>query len=164
MNIFKKKIIVDKEEYECLQIKVMYLENVKERLEAELEEADKIRDCNVAAYSKELNKLMVRNNKLVSRNSQLPVDLMNKDCYIQGLEQEIDLHENTIKELEEIIAKQDKYVFCGNESKRQLRKLAKEIENNPKIDKRYICTYLNELSMYIGGECSDRFDITKKGE
>ena len=127
-NLFKKKIKINREDFEALNIRVLYLENENKSLR------DKISDlrCIDEAQTGEIT---------------------TKNDYIKGLEQEINLLNSTIEELEKTVARQDAKLFCNSESKRQIRKLARDIKKSNKLSRDYIAEYLENISLYITGEC-----------
>lgn len=92
-------------------------------------------------------------------------NIIGLENQILSLNQEIDLYDNTVKELEEENEKLKKAneelaklwndanrkLWCNNESARQLRKLSKDILNSQKIDKNQIAAYIHDISFYVGG-------------
>ena len=127
-NLFKKKIRVDREDFEALNIRVLYLENENKSLR------DKVSDLRAIDE--------VQTGEITTKND-----------YIKGLEQEINLLNSTIEELEKTVARQDTKLFCNSESKRQIRKLARDIKKSNKLSRDYIAEYLENISLYITGEC-----------
>ena len=127
-NLFKKKIRIDRESFEALNIRVLYLENENKSLR------DKISDLRCIDE--------VQTGEITTKND-----------YIKGLEQEINLLNSTIEELENTVARQDAKLFCNSESKRQIRKLARDIKKSNKLSRDYIAEYLENISLYITGEC-----------
>ena len=92
-------------------------------------------------------------------------NIIGLENQILSLNQEIDLYDNTVKELEEENEKLKKAnkelaklwndanrkLWCNNESARQLRKLSKDILNSQKIDKNQLASYIHDISFYVGG-------------
>ncbi len=92
-------------------------------------------------------------------------NIIGLENQILSLNQEIDLYDNTVKELEEENEKLKKAnkelaklwndanrkLWCNNESARQLRKLSKDILNSQKIDKNQLAAYIYDISFYVGG-------------
>ena len=92
-------------------------------------------------------------------------NIIGLENQILSLNQEIDLYDNTVKELEEENEKLKKAnkelaklwndanrkLWCNNESARQLRKLSEDILGSQKIDKNQLATYIHDISFYMGG-------------
>lgn len=92
-------------------------------------------------------------------------NIIGLENQILSLNQEIDLYDNTVKELKEENEKLKKAneelaklwndanrkLWSNNESARQLRKLSEDILNSQKIDKNQIATYIHDISFYVGG-------------
>lgn len=92
-------------------------------------------------------------------------NIVGLENQILSLNQEIDLYDNTVKDLEEENEKLKKAneelaklwndanrkLWCNNESARQLRKLSKDILDSQKIDKNQLATYIHDISFYVSG-------------
>lgn len=101
--------------------------------------------------------------KLENNNEALRLEKMQLEDEIKSLNQEIDLYDKDLDELrkeneeleraKKILSKMwndlNRKLWCNGESKRQLRKLSKEIISSDKINKNYIASYLEEISLYI---------------
>ena len=141
------KLFVSRKKYNLLNKEYLLLnDNYEELKNAYKEKCDSILDLE---YKNEMQYLE-------------KIDLENQ---ISILNQEIDLYDNTVKDLEEENEKLKKAneelaklwndanrkLWCNNESVRQLRKLSQDILNSQKIDKNQIATYIHDISFYIGG-------------
>ena len=92
-------------------------------------------------------------------------NIIGLENQILSLNQEIDLYDNTVKELEEENEKLKKAnkelaklwndanrkLWCNNESARQLRKLSEDILDSQRIDKSQLASYIHDISFYVGG-------------
>ena len=141
------KLFVSRKKYDLLNKEYLLLnDNYEELKNAYKEKCDSILDLE---YKNEM--------QYFEKN-----DLENQ---ISILNQEIDLYDNTVKELKEENEKLKKAneelaklwndanrkLWCNNESARQLKKLSEDILNSQKIDKNHLATYIYDISMYLGG-------------
>ena len=141
------KLFVSRKKYDLLNKEYLLLnDNYEELKNAYKEKCDSILDLE---YKNEM--------QYFEKN-----DLENQ---ISILNQEIDLYDNTVKELKEENEKLKKAneelaklwndanrkLWCNNESARQLKKLSEDILNSQKIDKNQIATYIYDISFYVGG-------------
>lgn len=134
------KLFVSKKKYDLLNKEYLLLNDKHEELKDNYETVNISNEIN-------LNNIIGLENQILSLN------------------QEIDLYDNTVKDLEEEIEKLKKAneelaklwndvnrkLWCNNESARQLRKLSKDILNSQKIDKNQLATYIHDISFYVGG-------------
>ena len=134
------KLFVSKKKYDLLNKEYLLLNDNYEELKNAYKD---VNDTNLNNYYK----------------------IMELEDKIKSLNQEIDLYDNTVKELKEENEKLKKAneelaklwndanrkLWCNNESARQLRKLSKDILNSQKIDKNQIATYIYDISFYVGG-------------
>ena len=134
------KLFVSKKKYDLLNKEYLLLNDKHEELKDNYETINISNEIN-------LNNIIGLENQILSLN------------------QEIDLYDNTVKELEEENEKLKKAnkelaklwndanrkLWCNNESARQLRKLSKDILNSQKIDKNQIAAYIYDISFYVGG-------------
>ena len=106
------------------------------------------------------------NYETVNINNEINLsNIIGLENQILSLNQEIDLYDNTVKDLEEEIDKLKKAnkelaklwndtnrkLWCNNESVRQLRKLSEDILDSQRIDKNQLASYIYDISMYVGG-------------
>lgn len=134
------KLFVSRKKYDLLNKEYLLLNDKHEELKDNYETVNISNEIN-------LNNIVGLENQILSLN------------------QEIDLYDNTVKDLEEEIEKLKKAneelaklwndvnrkLWCNNESARQLRKLSKDILNSQKIDKNQIAAYIHDISFYVGG-------------
>lgn len=134
------KLFVSKKKYDLLNKEYLLLNDKHEELKDNYETVNISNEIN-------LNNIVGLENQILSLN------------------QEIDLYDNTVKDLEEEIEKLKKAneelaklwndanrkLWCNNESARQLRKLSKDILNSQKIDKNQLAAYIHDISFYVGG-------------
>ena len=134
------KLFVSKKKYNLLNKEYLLLNDKHEELKDNYETINISNEIN-------LNNIIGLENQILSLN------------------QEIDLYDNTVKDLEEENEKLKKAneelaklwndanrkLWCNNESARQLRKLSKDILNSQKIDKNQIAAYIHDISFYVGG-------------
>ena len=134
------KLFVSKKKYDLLNKEYLLLNSNYEELKSVYKD---VSDTNLNNYYK----------------------IMELEDKIKSLNQEIDLYDNTVNDLKEENEKLKKAneelaklwndanrkLWCNNESARQLRKLSNDIMNAKKIDRSYICSYIENISLYVGG-------------
>lgn len=134
------KLFVSRKKYDLLNKEYLLLNDKHEELKDNYETVNISNEIN-------LNNIVGLENQILSLN------------------QEIDLYDNTVKDLEEEIEKLKKAneelaklwndanrkLWCNNESARQLRELSKNILNSQKVDKNQIAAYIHDISFYVGG-------------
>lgn len=134
------KLFVSRKKYDLLNKEYLLLNDKHEELKDNYESVNISNEIN-------LNNIIGLENQILSLN------------------QEIDLYDNTVKDLEEENEKLKKAneelaklwndanrkLWCNNESARQLRKLSKDILNSQKIDKNQLAAYMHDISFYVGG-------------
>lgn len=91
-----------------------------------------------------LEKTMKERNQLEDTNHELHQDLVQANAKIQSYKRD-----NVA--LGKIYNNMNRKLWCNQESKRQLAKLATEILDAEKINKNYIAGYLSEIAMRLGG-------------
>lgn len=91
-----------------------------------------------------LEKTMKERNQLEDANHELHQDLVQANAKIESYKRD-----NVI--LGKIYNNMNRKLWCNQESKRQLAKLATEILDAEKINKNYIAGYLSEIAMRLGG-------------
>ena len=141
------KLFVSKKKYDLLNKEYLLLnDNYEELKSAYKEKCDSILDLE---YKNEMQYFE-------------KIDLENQ---ISILNQEVELYDNTVKDLEEENEKLKKAneelaklwndanrkLWCNNESARQLRKLSEDILASQRIDKIYLSSYIYDISLYVGG-------------
>ena len=141
------KLFVSRKKYDLLNKEYLILNNNYEELKyAYKEKCDSILDLE---YKNEMQYFE-------------KIDLENQ---ISILNQEVELYDKTVKELKgedvklkkanEKLAKlwndANRKLWCNNESAIQLRRLSNDIMNAKKIDRNYICSYIENISLYVGG-------------
>lgn len=91
-----------------------------------------------------LEKTMKERNQLEYANHELRQDLVQANAKIQSYKRD-----NVA--LGKIYNNMNRKLWCNQESKRQLAKLATEILDAERINKNYIDGYLSEIAMRLGG-------------
>lgn len=91
-----------------------------------------------------LEKTMKERNQLEDANHELHQDLVQANAKVQSYKRD-----NVT--LGKIYNNMNRKLWCNQESKRQLAKLATEILDAEKINKNYIAGYLSEIAMRLGG-------------
>lgn len=91
-----------------------------------------------------LEKTMKERNQLEDANHELHQDLVQANTKVQLYKRD-----NVI--LGKIYNNMNRKLWCNQEGKRQLAKLATEILDAEKINKNYIAGYLSEIAMRLGG-------------
>ena len=134
------KLFVSKKKYDLLNKEYLLLNDNYEELKSVYKD---VSDTNLNNYYK----------------------IMELEDKIKSLDQEIDLYDNTVKELEKEIDNlkkgnktlsemwniTNKKLWCNQESARQLRKLSEDILSSQRLDKNYIASYIRNISAYVGG-------------
>ena len=145
MFILKKK-------YELLNKEFLSLDFKYDTLKKEFNMKEKF----LEAYEDEIN-------ALEGANETYSLEIRQQENEIEILNQEVKLYQDTVKDLEEEIEKlkgankklidlwnlTNKKLWVNKESVRQLRKLAKEILEGDRIDKKYLASYIGDISMLI---------------
>ena len=148
------KLFVSKKKYDLLNKEYLLLNSNYEELKSVYKD---VSDVSLTNYHKVVDLEKVNESLLFKE-----LELENE---IKSLNQEVDLYDNTVKELEEEIEKLKKAneelaklwndanrkLWCNNESARQLRKLSEDILVSQRIDKSYLSSYIYDISLYVGG-------------
>lgn len=148
------KLFVSRKKYDLLNKEYILLNSNYEELKSVYKD---VSDVSLTNYHKVVDLEKVNESLLFKE-----LELENE---IKSLNQEVDLYDNTVKELEEENEKLKKAnedlaklwndanrkLWCNNESVRQLRKLSQDILNSQKIDKNQLATYIYDISFYVGG-------------
>ena len=141
------KLFVSKKKYDLLNKEYLILNNNYEELKY--------------AYKDKDNEVL----DLKSKNEHSYFEKFELENQISILDQEVKLYDKTVKELEEEVKNLKKAneelaklwndanrkLWCNNESAIQLRRLSNDIMNAKKIDRNYICSYIENISLYVGG-------------
>ena len=148
------KLFVSKKKYDLISNEYLKLSNDYEKLREEYKNSIEISKNN-----------FLRATELETENEKLLLNEASFNHEIIILNQGMKLYEKTVKELEKEIDNLKKgnkalsemwndanrKLWCNNESARQLRKLSNDIMNAKKIDRNYICSYIENISLYVGG-------------
>ena len=148
------KLFVSRKKYDLLNKEYLLLNSNYEELKSVYKD---VSDVSLTNYHKVVDLEKVNESLLFKE-----LELENE---IKSLNQEVDLYDNTVKELEEEIEKLKKAneelaklwndanrkLWCNNESARQLRKISEDMLNSQRIDKNYLASYIYDISLYVGG-------------
>ena len=141
------KLFVSRKKYDLLNKEYLILNNNYEELKY--------------AYKDKDNEVL----DLKYKNEHSYFEKVDLENQISILNQEVKLYDKTVKDLEEENEKLKKAneelaklwndanrkLWCNNESAIQLRRLSNDIMNAKKIDRNYICSYIENISLYVGG-------------
>ena len=152
-------MLVRKKKYDLLNREYLLLNDKHERLKCKYEKS--------WLKNKEYKAKIL---ELENNNEAFRIERGSFEDRIKALNQEIDLYVKTLSELEEenkklkednkdfkeannllskVLKDINSRLWMNEESKRQLRKLAREILDSDKINKNYVASYLYEISLYI---------------
>lgn len=134
------KLFVSKKKYDLLNKEYLLLNDKYEELKDNYETVNISNEIN-------LNNIVGLENQILSLNQE--IDLY--DNTVKDLEEEIDKLKKANEELAKLWNDANRKLWCNNESARQLRKLSKDILNSQKIDKNQIAAYIHDISFYVGG-------------
>lgn len=134
------KLFVSRKKYDLLNKEYLLLNDKHEELKDNYETVNISNEIN-------LNNIVGLENQILSLNQE--IDLY--DNTVKDLEKEIDKLKKANEELAKLWNDANRKLWCNNESARQLRKLSKDILNSQKIDKNQLATYIHDISFYVGG-------------
>ena len=134
------KLFVSKKKYDLLNKEYLLLNDKHEELKDNYETVNISNEIN-------LNNIIGLENQILSLNQE--IDLY--DNTVKDLEEEIDKLKKANKELAKLWNDTNRKLWCNNESARQLRKLSEDILDSQRIDKSQLASYIYDISMYVGG-------------
>lgn len=134
------KLFVSRKKYDLLNKEYLLLNDKHEELKDNYETVNISNEIN-------LNNIVGLENQILSLNQE--IDLY--DNTVKDLEKEIDKLKKANEELAKLWNDANRKLWCNNESARQLRKLSKDILDSQKIDKNQIAAYIHDISFYVGG-------------
>ena len=134
------KLFVSKKKYDLLNKEYLLLNDKHEELKDNYETVNISNEIN-------LNNIIGLENQILSLNQE--IDLY--DNTVKDLEEEIDKLKKANKELAKLWNDANRKLWCNNESARQLRKLSEDILDSQRIDKNQLASYIYDISMYVGG-------------
>lgn len=134
------KLFVSKKKYDLLNKEYLLLNDNHEELKDNYETVNISNEIN-------LNNIIGLENQILSLNQE--IDLY--DNTVKDLEEEIDKLKKANKELAKLWNDTNRKLWCNNESARQLRKLSEDILDSQRIDKSQLASYIYDISMYVGG-------------
>ena len=134
------KLFVSKKKYDLLNKEYLLLNDKHEELKDNYETVNISNEIN-------LNNIIGLENQILSLNQE--IDLY--DNTVKDLEEEIDKLKKANEELAKLWNDTNRKLWCNNESARQLRKLSEDILDSQRIDKNQLATYIYDISFYVGG-------------